>query len=60
MRFLLDTGIMGDFINHRRGVDVRVRAERKNGAIIGTCVPVAGELFLVLRRVEVGTSILLA
>jgi hypothetical protein len=24
-------------------VDVRVRAERKNGAIIGTCVPVAGE-----------------
>lgn len=45
MRFLLDTGIMGDFINHRRGVDVRVRAERKNGAIIGTCVPVAGELF---------------
>jgi hypothetical protein len=44
MRFLLDTGIMGDFSNHRRGVDVRVRAERKNGAIIGTCVPVAGEL----------------
>ena len=45
MRFLLDTGIMGDFINHRQGVDVRVRAERKNGAIIGSCVPVAGELF---------------
>lgn len=53
MRFLLDTGIMGDFINHRRGVDVRVRAERKNGAIIGTCVPVAGELFF---GVEAGRS----
>jgi hypothetical protein len=21
-RYLLDTGIMGDFINHRRGVDI--------------------------------------
>ena len=24
-RFLLDTGILSDFINHRRGVDIRVR-----------------------------------
>lgn len=44
-RFLLDTGIMGDFINHRRGVDLRVRLARERGATIGTCVPVVGELF---------------
>lgn len=33
-RYLLDTGAMGDLINHRR-----------NGARIGTCMPVVGELF---------------
>jgi tRNA(fMet)-specific endonuclease VapC len=44
-RFLLDTGIVGDFINHRRGVDSRVREARLSGARIGTCLPVVGELF---------------
>jgi tRNA(fMet)-specific endonuclease VapC len=44
-RYLLDTGIMGDFINHRRGVDGRVRKARRQGARIGTCLPVVGELF---------------
>lgn len=44
-RYLLDTGIMGDFINHRRGVDARVRDARLRGAGIGTCLPVMGELF---------------
>ena len=44
-RYLLDTGIMGDFINRRRGVDARVRAARQSGARIGTCIPVVGELF---------------
>jgi tRNA(fMet)-specific endonuclease VapC len=44
-RYLLDTGIVGDFINHRRGVDQRVREARLSGARIGTCVPVVGELF---------------
>lgn len=44
-RFLLDTGIMGDFINHRRGVDVRVHEAQRHGARIGTCMPVVGELF---------------
>ena len=44
-RFLLDTNAMGDFIDHRRGVDVRVRAARARGAVIGTCLPVAAELF---------------
>ena len=42
---LLDTGMMGDFINHRRGVDDRVREARRRGARIGTCMPVVGELF---------------
>jgi tRNA(fMet)-specific endonuclease VapC len=44
-RYLLDTGIMGDFINRRHGVDIRVREARKQGAKIGTCMPVVGELF---------------
>jgi tRNA(fMet)-specific endonuclease VapC len=44
-RFLLDTGVIGDFINHRRGVDSRVRDARQSGARIGTCLPVVGELF---------------
>ncbi len=44
-RYLLDTGMMGDFIDHRRGVDSRVREARQQGARIGTCMPVVGELF---------------
>jgi tRNA(fMet)-specific endonuclease VapC len=44
-RYLLDTGILGDFINKRHGVDDRARNERMKGARIGTCMPVVGELF---------------
>jgi tRNA(fMet)-specific endonuclease VapC len=44
-RYLLDTNAMGDFIDHRKGVDARVREARMRGAIIGTCMPVAAELF---------------
>ncbi len=44
-RYLLDTGIMGDFINHRKGVDARAREARRQGARIGTCDPVVGELY---------------
>jgi tRNA(fMet)-specific endonuclease VapC len=44
-RYLLDTGMMGDFINHRRGVDQRVRQAQNEGDRIGTCMPVLGELF---------------
>ena len=44
-RYLLDTGIMGYFINHRRGVDVHVRNARRRGDRIGTCYPVVAELF---------------
>ncbi|SRR5216683_6984613 len=44
-RYLLDTGMMGDFINHRRGVDQRVRQAQNQGDRMGTCMPVIGELF---------------
>src|SRR5262249_45659007 len=41
----LDAGIMRDFSNHRKGVDVKARDARQRGARIGTCLPVVGELF---------------
>ena len=44
-RYLLDTNAMGDFINRRRGVDERAKEARKQGARLGTCIPVLGELF---------------
>jgi tRNA(fMet)-specific endonuclease VapC len=44
-RYLLDTNAVGDLLNRRRGVDVKARAIRQTGAIIGTCEPVVGELF---------------
>jgi tRNA(fMet)-specific endonuclease VapC len=44
-RYLLDTNMMGHFINHRRGVDARARQARQQGATLGTCLPVVGELF---------------
>lgn len=44
-RYLFDTGAMGDFINHRHGVDERVRDARRRGRTIGTCTPVVGELY---------------
>jgi tRNA(fMet)-specific endonuclease VapC len=44
-RFLLDTGIAQDFINHRHGVPERVNRERHQGNRVGICVPVLGELW---------------
>jgi hypothetical protein len=44
-RYLLDTGIVSDFINHRKGVDVKAREARPCGARLGTCMPVVGGLF---------------
>jgi tRNA(fMet)-specific endonuclease VapC len=44
-RYLLDTCAMGDFVNRRRGVHERARAARVEGARLGTCMPVLGELF---------------
>src|ERR671935_1842449 len=43
--YLLDTNSMGHFINRRRGVDGKVREARRRGAVLGTCLPVVGELF---------------
>ncbi len=43
-RFLLDTGIAGDFIDRRRGVFERGRAETTNGNTIGIGMPVLAEL----------------
>ena len=44
-RYLLDTNMMGHFINRRKGVDQRVRQARLQGAVVGTCLPVVCELF---------------
>lgn len=49
-RFLLDTGIMGDLINRRRGVADKVEEARRRGDRIGTCWPVVGELWFGLER----------
>lgn len=45
IRFLLDTGIAGDFVNRRRGVYERAREELQRGNRIGICTPVLGELW---------------
>ncbi len=44
-RYLLDTNAVGDLINHRCGVDVRAKDARLRGAVVGTCEPVAAELY---------------
>ena len=44
-RYLLDTNMMGDFIDQRRGIDVRVDEMRRRGDRIVTCLPVVAELF---------------
>jgi hypothetical protein len=49
-RYLLDTGIVGDFINRRRGVAERVDEARTRGDRIGTCWPVVGELWFGVER----------
>lgn len=51
-RYILDTNALADFINHRHGVDDRVREAKRHGARIGTCVPVVGELFYGLELSE--------
>jgi tRNA(fMet)-specific endonuclease VapC len=44
-RYLLDTGVAGDLIARRRGVDARVREAAMRGDVVGICVPVLGELW---------------
>jgi tRNA(fMet)-specific endonuclease VapC len=44
MRYLLDTGVAGDYISDRRNVPQRCRALVRAGHKIGLCPPVYGEL----------------
>jgi len=43
-RFLLDTGIAGDFIDRRRGVYEHARHEVARGNRVGIGIPVLAEL----------------
>ena len=43
-RYLLDTGIAGDCIDHRRGVYERMRVEVAQGNRVGIGIPVLAEL----------------
>src|SRR4051812_12840058 len=43
-RYLFDTGIAGHYINRRRGVFERAKAEVARGHKIGICIPVLAEL----------------
>ncbi len=44
-RYLLDTGIAGDYIDRRNNVFDRAKKEASRGNRIGICVPVLGELY---------------
>jgi tRNA(fMet)-specific endonuclease VapC len=44
-RYLLDTGIAGDYLRRRNNVYQRAREEAARGHRIGICVPVLGELW---------------
>jgi hypothetical protein len=49
MRFLLDTGIAGDYIHRRRGVQERARQEVAGGHRVGIGTPVLAELAFGIR-----------
>jgi tRNA(fMet)-specific endonuclease VapC len=44
-RFLLDTGIVGDYVNHRKGVYEHAQEVLATGGRIGISMPVLGELW---------------
>jgi tRNA(fMet)-specific endonuclease VapC len=44
-RYLLDTGIAGDYLNRRGNVYTRARQAIAAGARLGLCAPVLGELW---------------
>jgi tRNA(fMet)-specific endonuclease VapC len=44
-RYLLDTGIAGDFVFRRRRVYQQAREKTRQGHRVGTCPPVLGELW---------------
>ncbi len=43
-RYLLDTGVLSDYINRRHGIARRVQEESRRGHHIGSCFPAVGEL----------------
>ena len=43
-RYLLDSGILGDYASRKFGIYERVRAEKLRGSVVGTCTPVLGEV----------------
>jgi tRNA(fMet)-specific endonuclease VapC len=44
-RYILDTNMLGHLIHDRVGVADRVEAERRSGAVIGTCPPILAEIY---------------
>ncbi len=44
-KYLLDTGIAGDFIKRRADVEARVRESVEQGHRVGICTPILGELW---------------
>jgi tRNA(fMet)-specific endonuclease VapC len=51
-RYLLDTGIASDYMNRRRGVFERARAETAGGNRVGIGMPVLAELWFGIERSE--------
>lgn len=49
-RYILDSGIVTDLINHRNGVEKKAATAFKRGARIGIGTPVLGELLAGLRN----------
>lgn len=49
-RFLLDSGIVSDYIDRRNGVYDRARAEVSKGNPVGICVPVLAEMVAGIER----------
>lgn len=43
-RILLDSGILSDYVNRRRGIPDKIRDHVSRGIRVGTCVPVLAEI----------------
>ncbi|MEI7458671.1 MAG: hypothetical protein WCK15_04640 [Pirellula sp.] len=52
-RILLDSGILSDYVNRRRGVPEKPRGHVQLGIRIGTCIPVLAEM---AAGIEASTS----
>jgi tRNA(fMet)-specific endonuclease VapC len=49
-RFLLDSGIVSDYLSRRNGVFERAKREAENGNRVGTATPVLAELLAGIER----------